>query len=204
MKTLQSRWDITSILLGVNVLVFLLMNTNSRLIPYLTLSPQGLFQYGYYHTLITHMFLHGGTTHLALNMVGLLHFGPPVERRLGSREFLAYYLITGALAGLLATLYYYYTGQLIFLLGASGALYGVILAFALFYPHQRLYLFWFFPLRAKTAVLLAALLAVVLQLRGGGRISHIAHLGGFLFGGLYCALRLKINPLKLFISKEEQ
>src|SRR5690606_36365361 len=82
-------------------------------------------------TFVTYMFVHGGFGHIFFNMLGVFFFGPPVEDRLGSREFIKYYLITGIIGG--AVLAFIFAPDAL-LIGASGALFAIMLAFALFWP----------------------------------------------------------------------
>lgn len=134
-------------------------------------------------TLVTYLFVHAGFLHLAFNMVALYFFGPPVEARLGSRRFLGFYLACGlggaALAGLLSQLV-----PLHLLVGASGAVLGVAVAFAWYWPDAPVMVFPFpEPFAAKWLVTFAVAVSLVLAWLGastgfGGGVSHLAHLGG--------------------------
>jgi len=133
-------------------------------------------------------------------MLALYMFGVQVERRVGSAEFLLYYLLTGVLAGVFSFFVYYLTGQyLTFLMGASGALFAVQLAYASLFPSAFIYLFGLFPMRAPVMVLVftgAELLAAITGSRSG--VAHLTHLAGFGFGWLYFLLRFRYNPAKSF------
>ena len=133
--------------------------------------------------LVTYMFLHSPTWlgHLLLNMLMLWMFGTEVERAWGTAAFLRYYFVCGIGAGLTSCLMFRsYTT-----IGASGAIFGVMLAYALLFPNRQI-LFWFiFPMRAVSFVLLCGGIELfsLLSLQDG--VAHIAHLGGLLFGYLY-------------------
>jgi membrane associated rhomboid family serine protease len=137
-------------------------------------------------TLVTYAFLHGGFLHLAFNMLMLFFFGPAVEERLGGQAFLWYYLFCG-LGGAVLSFAIALMAPVAPFVGASGAVFGVALAFALYWPDAPILVFPLpVPIKAKWLVLgLAAidLALAVLPARDG--IAHLAHLGGFLFGFLY-------------------
>ena len=136
---------------------------------------------------ITYMFLHGDLMHLAVNMLILFFFGPPLEGRWGEREFLRFYVICGL--GGVALSYLFLPNMVI---GASAAMYGVMLAFAMNWPDVPIYVWGIFPVKAKYLVgfffVLSALSAF--QSSGGaagagGGTAHFAHLGGLIAGFLY-------------------
>lgn len=138
-------------------------------------------------TFITYMFVHAGLLHLLGNMLMLFVFGAAVESRMGSRAFLLYYLYCGVGAALFALGLSTLTSVPPFL-GASGAILGLGLAFATFWPDAELILFPLpIPVRARTLVAILAGLDVILALRSGNTdgIAHIAHIGGLAAGFLY-------------------
>ena len=196
-------YNATLVLIVLNVLVFLLTYLFRRVLLYLALTPVRVVQYNAWWQLLTYMFVHGGTWHLLFNMLALYLFGTPLERRLGSSEFLLFYFVTGIGAGLATLAVNWYTGlSQIPVVGASGAIYGLLLAYATLYPDARLYIFGFFPLRAPVAVLIFAGLALFSELtntRSG--VAHLTHLAGLAFGYLYFLLRLGVNPLKVFFRR---
>lgn len=192
--------NVSFILMGVNLLVFLLGYIWPNLDIYLAMNPLLVTQGKMWWQFLTYMFVHGGFQHLFVNMIGLFFFGPPVERRLGSKEFLLFYLLTGVLAGVFSFCVYYFTGQTrVFLVGASGAIYAVLLAFAVFYPDARILLFFIVPIRAPVLVLLYTVVEILSQITGrGANVAHLTHLAGFAFAYLYMVIRLGINPLNSF------
>lgn len=151
------------------------------------ITPPWAPQFGIWQ-IATYMFLHGGLLHIAINMFVLWQFGNILERVWGSRRFLKYYLFTGIGAGVLTALAPFLIGGGIGInLGASGAIMGVLLAFAMLFPDQQLMLlFPPIPIRAKYMVLVIAAVSIFAQLSGAmPGIGHITHLGGFAFGLLY-------------------
>jgi len=162
------------------------------------------------------MFMHGGISHLFFNMLGLFIFGVHVERQMGSKEFLLYYFLTGALAGVFSFFVYYITGPSfeelaryppayrygIALIGASGALYAVQLAYAVFFPNSVIYIWGIIPLRAPIMVLAFTVLSLFFIITGGGgNVAHITHLAGFAFGWVYFLIRFGVNPLRRLLGR---
>jgi membrane associated rhomboid family serine protease len=137
-------------------------------------------------TLFTYMFLHAGLGHLFFNMIGLFFFGPRLEVRLGGRDFLWLYF----LGGIGGAVFSFFFAPDALVVGASAAVYGVLLGFALYWPHERIYIWAVLPVPAW---LLAAIL-VVMSLYSGvsgaqSRTAHFAHLGGLVFGFAYLKWR---------------
>ena len=170
--------------------------------PYLALNPVMVLA-GYLWQPLTYMFVHANLSHLALNMLGLYFFGTQVERGLGSREFLLYYLLTGFFAGLLSLgVYIASASWYVMLLGASGALFSVMLAFAVLYPEAMIYLWGVVPVRAPLMVAGYTAIEVGSQLfQFRTSVAHLTHLAGFLFGWLYMLVRLGVNPWKRLFGK---
>jgi membrane associated rhomboid family serine protease len=149
------------------------------------------------------MFVHGGFGHLLFNMLALYMFGVPLERHLGSAEYLLFYFVTGIGAGLATLAVNWYSGMaLIPVVGASGAIFGLLLAFASYFPDTRILFMFFLPLRAPVAVLVFAGIELV-SLFSGTRsgVAHLTHLAGLLFGWLYLVVRLGVNPLRVFFRR---
>ncbi len=129
----------------------------------------------------TYMFLHGGFFHILFNMFALFMFGCDLERRWGSRRFLNYYLITGVGAGICSWIVGVNSQAVI--IGASGAIYGVLLAYGLLYPNRIVYIYLLFPVKVKWLVLFMGVIAFFSSVTGGEPgVAHIAHLGGMLVG----------------------
>ncbi|MEX2528413.1 MAG: rhomboid family intramembrane serine protease [Gemmatimonadota bacterium] len=131
--------------------------------------------------LVTYMFVHGDFWHLFMNMLVLFFFGPPLEQQWGSREFIKYYLVCG-LGGVLLSFLFVSNP----ILGASAAVYGVMLAFAVLWPEAPIYVWGIFPVKAKWLVGVLFLVTFLSAFGGaGGGIAHFAHLGGLVAGFLY-------------------
>ena len=132
-------------------------------------------------TLLTYMFLHAGFGHLLFNMLGLYFFGPRVESRLGGRRFLGLYLTSGLVGALLSLATPYAR-----IVGASGAVFGVMLGFARYWPREPIYLWGVFPVEARVLVVVTTVLALWGAFsRATGGIAHFAHLGGYVGGYVY-------------------
>ena len=187
-------------LIGINVLVYLaeLLLKNIPVIPYLSMIPLAILRRGWIWQFATYMFVHDprSISHLVFNMLALFIFGRQVERQMGSREFLLYYMLTGILAGIFSFFAYLFTGTVwITLMGASGAIFAVQLAFATFFPSSVIYIWGILPLRAPVMVLgFTALELLFLVTGAGGNVAHSTHLAGFAFGWLYFVVRFRINP----------
>jgi membrane associated rhomboid family serine protease len=192
-------------LIIVNLAMFLLTSrfVAPQLLRYLALTPVLVVQDRAWWQVVTYMFLHGGTWHLLFNMLALYMFGAPLERHLGSTEFLLYYFVTGIGAGLATLAVNWYTGMGgISVVGASGAVFGLLLAFATSFPDTRILFMFFIPMRAPMAVLVFAglELASLLGRRATG-VAHMAHLAGLAVGWLYLLVRLGINPARVFFRR---
>jgi membrane associated rhomboid family serine protease len=133
-------------------------------------------------TILTYAFLHLGIGHVFFNMLSLFFFGPMLEERWGSRAFLRFYLVAAAGSALFAALEALYDPGVV-VLGASGAVYGLMMAFAMAWPTMPIHVWGIFPIQARWLVAIMAVLSVLLM--GGGGVSHLAHLGGFATAFLY-------------------
>jgi len=133
-------------------------------------------------TIISYMFAHGNFWHLFWNMLGLFFFGPPLESQWGSREFLKFYFICGMGGAALSFLFAFNAP----IIGASAAVYGIMLAFAMNWPDAPIYIWGILPVKAKYLVGVLAVFSIMSMVGGaGGNIAHAAHLGGFAAAFLY-------------------
>lgn len=148
-------------------------------------------------TFLTYMFLHAGPLHLAFNLLALFMFGGAVEDRLGSRSFIWFYLLCGMGGAALSFLLMQLVPIRAPIVGASGAIYGAMVAFAWYWPDTPIYLFPFpVPIPAKWLVTFAVAISLVLALppfNSGDGVAHLAHLGGMAAGFLY----LKAQDMRL-------
>jgi membrane associated rhomboid family serine protease len=205
--------NVTLTLIIINVASYLLMmlalrtsgNTGVRIFNYLALRPILVVRERFIWQVLTYMFLHdpSGIWHILINMLVLFIFGSRVEQRLGSAEFLLYYLITGIGAGIATVAVNWYTGMaMIPVVGASGAIFGVMLAYATFFPDTTIFVNFFIPLPARIAVLVFTAIEIFsLLFRPGSGVAHLTHLAGFLFGYLYFLIRLGINPIRVLFRR---
>jgi membrane associated rhomboid family serine protease len=195
-----SFFNITLWLIGINVGLYILTLINPSIFLILMLNSRVVLSRGYFWQIFTYMFLHDlrSFTHILFNMFALFVFGLPLERRLGSTEFLLLYLITGTLTGLVALI----LGMNV--VGASGAIYGLLLGFATFYPDTTLFVGFFLPIKARIAVIVFAVLSLVLNfIDPHSGIAHLVHLAGIIFSFLYFLIRLNINPIKVIFKKDD-
>ena len=133
---------------------------------------------------VTYMFLHGGIFHIFFNMLTLFMFGNDLERYWGTPRFLNYYFLTGIGAGVCSWLVAMNSRSVI--IGASGAIYGLLLAYGMLYPNRIVYLNFLLPVKVKWLVLIMGVMAFLSSITGDEPgVAHIAHLGGMLVGFLF-------------------
>jgi membrane associated rhomboid family serine protease len=201
-ETYTRSWVIRLIILNVVIfvfhqIVFAVVGLGGQPVPvrdiitdYFGLRPNGILEHFYVWQPVTYMFLHGGFLHLLLNMYALLIFGIPVEQAWGGRRFLAYYMFTGIGAGVAILLINTLLGGVNYItptIGASGAVFGLLLAFGMLFPDVEILIFFLIPIRAKFLVFLYGGLEVYALISSGGQspVSHVGHLGGLLCGIIY-------------------
>lgn len=145
-------------------------------------APHGLSFYPW--QLITYQFLHAGFSHIFWNMFALWMFGIEIEQIWGSKKFLIFYLISGIGGGLLQLLL---SNNFGITLGASGSIYGVLIAFALFFPNRPIYIYFLFPVKAKYLIAFFVLMDLF-TVGDAGMVAKLAHVGGALTGFLFIML----------------
>jgi membrane associated rhomboid family serine protease len=152
---------------------------------------------------VTYMFAHSTTmyTHILFNMLVLYFFGPRVEERLGSNHFIRLYLFSG-IVGAILSIVFNQGGSII---GASGAVFGVQLAFAKYWPRERIYIWGILPVEAWLLVLITTVIALWSGFSGGGGgVAHFAHLGGYLGAWLYLLWLDRRSPARQWKAKLEK
>ena len=171
-------------LLLANVGIFFLeLLWGAELIHLFGLTP-ALVKKGFIWQIFTYMFLHGGLFHILFNMFALWMFGCDIERSWGTKEFLKYYFITGVGAGLFT--FFLSFNSHIPTIGASGAIFGILVAFAMMFPDRPIYLYFLFPIKAKYLVIFFAMIEFLASFRHtSDGIGHFAHLGGMVIGYIY-------------------
>jgi len=165
-------------LLITNVVVFLVTGSYPALAePFVLYPPRIWAQPWMIYTAFTYMFLHAGMGHLFGNMIGLFFFGPRLESRLGPKGFLLLYFLSG-LGGAAFSLIFARQAAVV---GASGAVYGILLGFAMYWPRERIYLWFVIPVEAWLIATLLVFFTLYAGMNpgGGSNIAHFAHLGGF-------------------------
>lgn len=172
-------------------------------IKYFALNPIGSKTFPFYPwQLFTYLFMHGDFWHLFLNMFALWMFGMELENIWGSKKFLAYYIMCGVGAGLANILITpIFSSMLMPTIGASGSVYGILVAFGMLFPNREIFIYFLFPIKAKYFVTIYMLIAL-LSIGGSSMIAHAAHLGGGLVGFIYLLLtKNNVNDLFRFNKK---
>jgi membrane associated rhomboid family serine protease len=180
-------------LIITNIVMFVVSLAAPSIIDYLGLIPAAVV-HGWVWQVVTYMFLHGTPGHILFNMLALWMFGTELERMWGTRFFLRYYFATGiaaavstivfAMAPTSLTAHLYNTATI----GASGAIYGVLLAYGLTFPNRPIYIYFLFPILTKYFVMIVGAIALLSSIADtGSRTAHITHLGGLVAG--YVLLR---------------
>ena len=188
------------ILMGINLFAYLfsLFSPMSNLV--FGMNFYGLLGRHWWWQAITYMFMHGSAQHLIYNMLGLGFFGIMVEKTIGSSEFLLFYFVCGILCGLSSMLIYFCTGLYgVTLIGASGAIYAVLLLYAVVFPQAQIFVFYIIPVPAPLLVILYSIIALFSGLIGyNSGVAHTTHLLGFVFAFLYIKIRMGISPIKIW------
>lgn len=175
--------DVIKILIGVNTVLFLIDALFSlNLASIFGLSPQTVFPMVWQP--FSYLFIHGSFWHLAINMLVLWMFGSELESIWGKPQFIKYYLITGVGSGCVWLLFNLSQSNMI-LIGASGAVYGILLAYGMIFPNRTVLLYFVIPIKVKWFVLFIGILAFYSSLGTGTNISHLTHLSGMVIGYFY-------------------
>lgn len=203
-RSIFGNLSVTVTLILINVVAFILfailISSNIAVLDYIALKPANILQGKYLWTFITSMFMHGGLFHIFANMFSLLFIGSLVEKILGAKRYIYFYLISGLLAGLLFVL-----SSLIFpvdfntfAVGASGALFGLIGLLMLLTPNLSVYLM-FIPIPIKMKYAAPGILVVLwlISIAGDVPIGNMAHLGGLITGLVYGLYLRKKYPRKI-------
>jgi len=209
------RGDVVKKIVIINFVVFFLeiVLQNTGFIELFGLRPRDVVTKGYVWQIVTYMFLHGGFWHILLNMFIIWMFGSTLEAVWGSERFLKYYFICGLGAAALSFIFSFNS----LVIGASGAGYGILLAYAVLFPYNEIYIWGILPVKARTLVIFLVIIELFSGLAGRDGIAHFAHLGGMAAGLIYLrtdhrAWRLKNFfrnlwdkfPLKIKFDHEEK
>ena len=178
-------------LIAANVVMFLVTSFVPTVLQYLGLVPTLVLHQFWVWQVATYMFLHGGIFHIVFNMLALWMFGAELERIWGTRYFLKFYFVTGIGAGALTVLFstlpftFAQQVQQSIVIGASGSIYGLLLAYALYFPDRPIYMYFVFPIPAKIFVAIMGAIAFFSSLSETGGTANATHLGGLIIGYLF-------------------
>jgi membrane associated rhomboid family serine protease len=182
-------------LIAANVLLFIgqivAQLSGWRIDWYLGLRPDHVLGEFRIWQLATYMFLHGGVFHILFNMLALWMFGTELERIWGTRYFLKFYFVTGIGAGVLTVLFsllpfgFAQEIQHSIIIGASGAIYGLLLAYGMYFPDRPIYMYLVFPIPAKYFVMIMGALAFYSSIADRSGVASATHLGGLLVAYIF-------------------
>ena len=187
-------------LIGANVAVFLATTFEPSLTLLFALEPRAVVEHLRVFQLVTYMFLHAGLFHILFNMLALWMFGTELERVWGTRYFLKFYFVTGIGAGALTVCFsmlpFAFAQQVYYsvVVGASGAVYGLLLAWALKFPERSIYMYFVFPIPARTFVLILGAIELLSSVSAPGGVANATHLGGLLVGYLFLK-KGRVHPI---------
>ena len=183
-RTAVSKIIIANIAVFVGM-IFLSFIADLRVItPILGLVPKWTWSRFFVWQPVTYMFVHGGFWHIFWNMFILWMFGRELESIWGKKEFYKYYFVTGIGSGIITLLFS--LNSTIPVVGASGAIYGLLIAFGLMFPSRRIYLWFLIPIQAKYLVLILGAITFFSTFSGQtSNVSHLTHLGGLIIGFIY-------------------
>jgi rhomboid family protein len=177
-------------LIAANVVLFV-ASVFLPLVDRLGLVPKEVLEHLAVWRLGAYMFLHGGVFHILFNMLALWMFGAELERLWGTRYFVKFYFVTGIGAGALTVLFsllpFGFARQLYAadVIGASGAIYGLLLAYGMYFPDRPIYMYFVFPIPAKVFVAIMGAIALLSSLGDSGGVANATHLGGLVVAYLF-------------------
>ena len=191
------------LLIVINIVVFILMELSGQKYIFFQLFglvPRSVIQEYKIWQMFTYLFIHGGFIHILFNMFVLWMFGKSLEADWNKNEFLLFYFVCGIGAGFITVLSS--TNSIIPVVGASGAIYGVLVAYGFTYPNRIVYLYGLFPLKVKYMVLGLGIIAFFASLSASkSTVSHITHLSGMVIGVIYILINFKMKNIRLWSIK---
>ena len=194
--------DAIKLLVSVNFGIFVLQTlsgSESLFFPLFGLVPKFVWSQLMVWQPITYLFFHGGIWHVLINMFVLWMFGSELERLWGKNRFLKYYFITGVAAGLVTMLFS--LNSITPIVGASGAVYGILLAYGLTYPNRTVYLYGIIPIKSLWFVIGIGIIAFMSSFDSGAQISHLTHLSGMIIGYLLLKKPIRFSDLLFKVRK---
>ncbi len=177
---------------AVFVIQYLFASKGVYLSSYLGLVPKYVYTKFTVWQIFSYLFLHGSFWHILMNMFFLWMFGCELERYWGSREFLFYYFVTGVGAGIFNIILD--LNSTIPIIGASGAIYGILTAFGIIFPNRLIYIYFLIPIRAKYFVIIIGIITFLSAFSSApSGIAHFAHLGGIVIGFIYLRKNIRLE-----------
>ena len=197
--------DAIKLLVSINFLVFLLQTISGQeriLFQLFGMVPKNTWSQLMVWQPFTYLFFHGGIWHVLINMFVLWMFGSELETVWGKKEFLKYYFITGIGSGLVTIVFS--LNSLIPVVGASGAVYGILLAYGLTFPNRYVYLYFLIPVKVKFFVIVIGGIAFFSSIGSGSSgVSHLTHLSGMLIGLGYLKSNFQLDMVKNILVKQK-
>jgi len=195
--------DAIKILVSINFGIFILQTisrSENLLFPLFGLVPKLVWSEFMIWQPVTYLFFHGGIWHVLINMFVLWMFGSELERLWGKEHFLKFYFTTGIGAGILTMLFG--LNSIVPIVGASGAVYGVLLAYGITYPNRKIYLYGIIPIKSLWFVIGVGLIAFFSSFSNVSQISHLTHLSGMIIGYLILKKPVRWNELVFKLRKK--
>jgi membrane associated rhomboid family serine protease len=193
--------DAIKFIISINFLIFILQylsGMEDELFTIFGIVPSKTFGELMLWQPFTYLFFHGGIWHVLINMFVLWMFGSELEKFWGKKEFLRFFFITGIGSGLITILFSLSSTNPV--VGASGAIYGVLLAYGLMFPNRLVYLYFLIPIKVKYLVILIGTIAFFSSLNpGNSNISHLTHLSGMVIGFIYLRSSINWNTINHFV-----
>ena len=193
--------DAIKFIISINFLIFILQylsGMEDELFTIFGIVPSKTFGELMLWQPFTYLFFHGGIWHVLINMFVLWMFGSELEKFWGKKEFLRFFFITGIGSGLITILFSLSSTNPV--VGASGAIYGVLLAYGFMFPNRLVYLYFLIPIKVKYLVILIGAIAFFSSLNpGNSNISHLTHLSGMVIGFIYLRSSINWNTINHFV-----
>ncbi|MFQ6675533.1 MAG: rhomboid family intramembrane serine protease [Fidelibacterota bacterium] len=198
--------DAIKLLVSINFGIFLLQTISGQqriMFDLFGLVPRYVWSHLMIWQPVTYLFFHGNIWHVLINMFVLWMFGSELEMVWGKKEFLKYYFLAGVGSGIVTALFH--VNSTIPVVGASGAIYGILLAYALLFPNRYVFLYFLIPIRVKYFVIVIGAIAFFSSLNPGySNISHLTHLSGMAIGFLYLRSGLRLTLLKRIVDQQRE
>lgn len=197
----QMFTDAIKVLIGINVVVYILSVLARGTIDLngiFGLTPRNVWPLIWQP--VTYMFMHGNLWHILINMFVLWMFGSELDMIWGKTNFLKYYFITGIGSGLVWLLFNLGNTHAV-LIGASGAIYGILLAYGLMFPNRTVYLYFMIPIKVKWFVIILGAIAFFSSFSMTSNISHLTHLSGMVIGYFYLKQNIRWSHLSFYFRK---